>query len=149
VSFYLDSSSSYNAFGVRGYRTDLGSLRALLPSTRAGYEAFAKKKNFQPDILELEDGAAGLFLGPRTARKSLIWFHGKASSEPCLVMLKVQGGGYALPAADSHWAFLWDLIDLAKRNGHELRVMMLEYGEGDRLRTALRSRLTRSRAHTA
>jgi hypothetical protein len=29
---------------------------------------------------------------------------------------------------------LWDLVELVKKNGAELRVMVLEYGKGDFLR---------------
>jgi hypothetical protein len=29
---------------------------------------------------------------------------------------------------------LWDLVELVKKNGAELRVMVLEYGKGDSLR---------------
>jgi hypothetical protein len=38
--------------------------------------AFAKKQKFKPEIVELEDGATGCFLGPETAKKTLVWFHG-------------------------------------------------------------------------
>jgi hypothetical protein len=37
---------------------------------------FAKKQKFKPEIVELEDGATGCFLGPQTAKKTLVWFHG-------------------------------------------------------------------------
>ncbi|KIW63185.1 hypothetical protein PV04_10051 [Phialophora macrospora] len=87
-------------------------FQALQPTTLEGYMALAKKQNFKPGIVELEHGASGCFLGPETAKKTLVWFH---------------GGGYNFPAADPHWAMLWNLVELVKKNGAELRVMVLEY----------------------
>ena len=54
--------------------------RAISPTTCEGYEAFAKKKRFKPEIVELDDGASGCFLGPKGAKKTLVWFHGMCPS---------------------------------------------------------------------
>ncbi|KIX97477.1 uncharacterized protein Z520_06929 [Fonsecaea multimorphosa CBS 102226] len=87
-------------------------MQALQPTTYEGYTSFAKKRKFDPEVVDLDDGAYGCFLGPKTAKNALVWFH---------------GGGYTFPASDQHWILLWDLIELAKKNGHDLRVMLLEY----------------------
>ncbi|KIW25819.1 uncharacterized protein PV07_08962 [Cladophialophora immunda] len=87
-------------------------MQAIQPTTVGGYTAFAKKRKFDPEIVELDDGASGCFMGPKTAKKTLVWFH---------------GGGYSFAASDQHWVMLWDLIELAKKNGDDLRVMVLEY----------------------
>lgn len=41
------------------------------------------------------------------------------------------GGGYNLAATPGHFEFFWKVIQQAKDNGEELRVMMLEYGWND------------------
>ncbi|OCT46171.1 putative acetyl-hydrolase [Cladophialophora carrionii] len=87
-------------------------FQAVQPTTSEGYQTFCKKQKVTPEVVELEHGATGCFLGPKTAKKTLVWFH---------------GGGYNFAAADEHWGMLWDWIELAKKNGAELRVMVLEY----------------------
>ncbi|KAJ9605374.1 hypothetical protein H2200_010031 [Cladophialophora chaetospira] len=87
-------------------------FQAIQPTTCEGYLAFAKKKGFAPEIVELEEGASGCFLGPKGAKKTLVWFH---------------GGGYNFAAADPHWDMSWDFLQLSAKNGDELRIMLLEY----------------------
>ncbi|OAP55714.1 hypothetical protein AYL99_09866 [Fonsecaea erecta] len=101
-------SSCREMFG----RLTVRQMQAIQPTTIEGYTAFAKKQNFEPEIVELDDGAWGCFAGPKTAKKTLVWFH---------------GGGYTFPATDVHWTMLSNLIELAKKNDETLRVMLLEY----------------------
>lgn len=41
----------------------------------------------------------------------------------------LSGGGYNFPAGEPHYIMLWEFIELAKKNGKELRVMVVEYGK--------------------
>jgi len=81
-------------------------------TTGDAYRDFCKKCSIEPDIVELDEDGHGLTLGPATAKKTVIWFH---------------GGGYNLAATPGHFEFFWKVIQQAKDNGEELRVMMLEY----------------------
>ncbi|KIW88042.1 uncharacterized protein Z519_11152 [Cladophialophora bantiana CBS 173.52] len=103
--FYSTCRSLFSHLSVK-------QMQAIQPTTVEGYESFAKKKGFDLELVELDDGASGCCMGPKTAKKTLLWFH---------------GGGYTFPASDQHWVMLWDLVELAKKNGEELRVMVLEY----------------------
>lgn len=56
--------------------SDIECYRTLSPNTSDGYNSFAKKKGFAPEIVDLDDGAYGCFLGRKSAKKTLVWFHG-------------------------------------------------------------------------
>lgn len=105
--------------------------RAIGETTGEGYLNFCKKNKIEPSIVDLEDGGRGLFLGPASAPKTLLWFHGALITPDFLVSWLTDfgtGGGYNLGAAPSHFAFLHDLVKRAKLNGSDVRVMLLEYG---------------------
>ena len=46
------------------------------PSTEANYLEFAKKENFQPDTTVLGSGLKLHWLGPKSAEKIILYFHG-------------------------------------------------------------------------
>ncbi|KIW14687.1 hypothetical protein PV08_07471 [Exophiala spinifera] len=81
-------------------------------TTGEAYEAFCKKHKIQPEITDLEEGGRALSLGSATAGKTVLWFH---------------GGGYNLAATPAHFAFFWQVIQQAQKEGHDLRVVFLEY----------------------
>ena len=47
------------------------------PSTESTYLEFAKKQNFQPDTTVLGSGLKLHWLGPKSAEKILLYFHGE------------------------------------------------------------------------
>lgn len=66
------------------------------PTTEAGYLQLAKTKGFQPETTVLE-GHGGLklyWIGHKTAKKVLLYFH---------------GGGYVLACSPGHYVWLWEL----------------------------------------
>jgi hypothetical protein len=69
VAIYADSLGP-------GATADAARERALAPTTSGGYKAFAKKHKFEADIVELEAGALGCFVGSKAAKTTLVWFHG-------------------------------------------------------------------------
>ncbi|KAJ9501009.1 hypothetical protein LTR99_006494 [Exophiala xenobiotica] len=81
-------------------------------TTGDAYQDFCKKRKIEPEIVALDEGGHGLMLGPATAKKTVIWFH---------------GGGYNFPATPVHFEFFLRVIKQAKESGEELLVMMLEY----------------------
>lgn len=54
----------------------------------------------------------------------IISVKGGDDADACLI-----GGGYAVGAGPAHFRLLLDFVKLAAKNGLELRVMLLEYGE--------------------
>ena len=108
-----------------------------------------KKKKLEPEIVQLDHGAEGCFLGPKSAKKTLVWFHGKCSSArsstfrvfrprsgvgsdikgPETNACACAGGGYNFPAGPPHWDMAWECIQVAKKHGEDLRVMLLAYGK--------------------
>jgi len=64
------------------------------PSTDAAYESFCAFKSIKPDSEILQDGTKAHWIGPRTAKKLIIHFH---------------GGGYVLPAAAYTFTYLHGL----------------------------------------
>lgn len=82
-------------------RTQLGSLNVAqeqwlnaASTTDSTYLDFAKKANFQPDTDVLESGLKVHWLGPKSAAKTILYFH---------------GGGYALACSSGHLQWLFDL----------------------------------------
>lgn len=83
----------------------------LNPTTESVYLDLAKKENFQPDSLVLSDGIKAHWLGPRTADKILIYFH---------------GGGFVLTCSPGHAQWAFDVTQtLAKE--HSVSCILLGY----------------------
>lgn len=64
------------------------------PSTESGYLQLAKNKGFQPETTVLDGGLKLHWIGPKTAKKVFLYFH---------------GGGYVLSCSAGHYAWLFDL----------------------------------------
>ncbi len=81
---------------VRAMTADFSPLQHqyIAKGTDAQYESFCKSYNVNPDNEILTDGTRALWIGPRTAKKVIIHFH---------------GGGYVIPAADYTFKYLHSL----------------------------------------
>ncbi|KKA25936.1 6-hexanolactone hydrolase [Rasamsonia emersonii CBS 393.64] len=85
----------------------------LLPPTYQTYEAYAKRKKFQPETVRLPRyGGMGHWLGSKTAKN---------------VLFSAKGGGFALSANDLYFDFCWDLIQSLHAAGHDLSVFFVSY----------------------
>ena len=106
--------------------------RALSPSTDDGYRRFCSAVGLTPDTVTLDDGTRGHWIGDRSAEKVLVFFHGKHRPETLKLNpthgLMMIGGGYAMCAVDGHFKLVWNVIQEAKRNGQNLSVLFLSYG---------------------
>lgn len=80
-------------------RTNLAAISAeteqwMNPPTEAGYLQLAKDKGFQPETTVLDGGLKLHWIGPKTAKKVLLYFH---------------GGGYVLSCSAGHYNWLFGL----------------------------------------
>lgn len=67
------------------------------PSTESTYLEFAKKQNFQPDTTVLESGLKLHWLGPKSAEKVILYFHGQSSAYNCVYLHHVANGRISRP----------------------------------------------------
>lgn len=74
--------------------TSAATEQWMNPSTEAGYLQLAKEKSFQPETTVLDSGLKLHWIGPKTAKKVLLYFH---------------GGGYVLSCSPGHYNWLFDL----------------------------------------
>ena len=51
-------------------------MRAMVPTTLAGYETFMKRERMEPVVEEIGEGARLLWIGPGQADRVLLYFHG-------------------------------------------------------------------------
>lgn len=83
------------------------------PSTDSGYLQLAKDKSFQPETTILEGGLKLHWIGPKTAKKVLLYFH---------------GGGYVLSCSPGHYGWLFDLQQaLSEDSNVTLSVVLVAY----------------------
>ncbi|KAL1797718.1 hypothetical protein ACET3X_004324 [Alternaria dauci] len=96
-------------------RTNLGNLDLAQdrytsgPSSTPTYMQHAEKYKFVPDSIKLPSGTQAHWLGSRTAKTVLVYFH---------------GGGYVLPCSAGH--ILW-LDDFQKSLGPNVSALLLAY----------------------
>ncbi|KAK3686902.1 hypothetical protein LTR37_019344 [Vermiconidia calcicola] len=89
----------------------VGTEQWMNPQTESNYLDFTKKQGFQPDTDVLGSGLKVYWLGPKSAEKILLYFH---------------GGGYVLSCSPGHFQWLFDLQnELAK--GHSISVAVVGY----------------------
>ncbi|KIM41819.1 hypothetical protein M413DRAFT_445034 [Hebeloma cylindrosporum] len=87
-------------------------MRALVPTTLAGYLAFMKQENMEPLVEELGEDARLLWISPRETDRVLLYFHGGA-------FLFSTG-----PSAPAFWSFIQKNL---KSRGHMVDAVMLNY----------------------
>lgn len=106
-------------------------IRSLGPNTRDGYLQFMKSKNIHPDEYVKPGVGTLLFLGPRDAELYVLYFHGKDllgyGKLPGMMLLKIPGGGYVMPATTSHFSFLYDLRNSVQAMGKSVTFILLPY----------------------
>ncbi|KAI9701368.1 MAG: hypothetical protein M1820_006459 [Bogoriella megaspora] len=83
-----------------------------LPSTDATYTQIAKEQKFQPNTTILSDGRKAHWIGPKDAKKILLYFH---------------GGGYILPCFWGHMRWIHDLTKSIQDQGHSFSAVILSY----------------------
>lgn len=81
------------------------------PSTDVGYLQLAKAKGFQPETTVLERGLKLHWIGPKTAKKVLLYFH---------------GGGYVLSCSPGHYNWLFDLQQTLSKDS-DVSVVLVAY----------------------
>ncbi|KAI1612600.1 Alpha/Beta hydrolase protein [Exophiala viscosa] len=86
--------------------------QAIGETTGEAYLSWCKKHKIEPSTVDLAEGGRGLFVGPASARNTILYFH---------------GGGYNLGATPAHFDLLLSVVNKAKENGSDLRAMVLEY----------------------
>lgn len=80
-------------------------------TTEAQYLDWAKKQSFQPDTDVVGSGTKIHWLGPKAAKKVVVYYH---------------GGGFVLSCTPGHFQWLFDLQnDLAK--DHSISVVVVSY----------------------
>jgi acetyl esterase/lipase len=77
------------------------------------YRAYTKEQRSDPDIVTLDVGTSGAWIGPSKAKKVFIYFH---------------GGGYTSPAYPEHMNVLGELVVTARTQGKDFSVFVVEYG---------------------
>ena len=83
----------------------------LNTTTEAAYLDLAKQAKFQPESDELPSGIKAHWLGPKSARKTILFFH---------------GGGYVLGASPGHLNWLNDLQRDLSRD-HSVNIVLPIY----------------------
>ena len=88
-----------------------GQEKWLNTTTKAAYLDLAKQANIQPETDVLPSGIEAYWLGPKTAKKIILYYH---------------GGGYVLGATAGHLNWLHDLQrDLSKE--HSVSIVLPSY----------------------
>ncbi|QIW96487.1 hypothetical protein AMS68_002005 [Peltaster fructicola] len=83
----------------------------VLGTTQGVYKQLTGRNRVKPDIQTLKSGVKLYWLGSRSAKKVILFFH---------------GGGYVLPCGTGHWQFMIDLQKgLAK--DHDVAIAALGY----------------------
>ncbi|KAL4940680.1 hypothetical protein BDV06DRAFT_17110 [Aspergillus oleicola] len=93
-------------------RLSIRQLQSLSPSTTSGYEAWRAQQGITPEIVKLNHGAEGLWIGNKDAKNVVVYYH---------------GGGFVLPAVPGHFTFLSSLLSELNKNGHDVAIFFLSY----------------------
>ncbi|KAL4743318.1 Alpha/Beta hydrolase protein [Aspergillus similis] len=97
-------------------RLSVRQLQSQNATTVQGYETYMKQKNLSPEIVTLNHGAHGLWVGNKNARNVVVYYHASQ-----------KGGGFVLPAVPGHFIFLGDLLTELNKNGHDVAIFFLSY----------------------
>ena len=85
----------------------------LNPPTDDAYKSFCKRFKLQPESETLADGTTAHWIGPRTASKVIVNFH---------------GGGYVVPASPEMFQFLYQIQQEISKQEKDVAVIFLAYG---------------------
>ncbi|KAI9687060.1 MAG: hypothetical protein M1822_002470 [Bathelium mastoideum] len=109
-TYYRDVSYAV----LRTILSDLtcAQTQRLTPSTSALYNHTARALQHEPDTVDLGADTRVHWIGPRTARYVLLFFH---------------GGGYIGSASPGHWRYQFALRDALAARGHDVAVLSLAY----------------------
>ncbi|KAL1964236.1 hypothetical protein VTN77DRAFT_7194 [Rasamsonia byssochlamydoides] len=77
-------------------RTSWKEAQYLGAPTAKAYEQVAQKRGFEPEIVTLDHGAKGFWVGRKDARNVVVYYH---------------GGGFQLPADKLHFNFYARIVD--------------------------------------
>jgi hypothetical protein len=101
-------------------------------SAEEKFHMFIRKTGLPPQCFVLKDGTHGHWLGESAVDKVMVYFHGMAANfknQWSSVLSGSTGGGYFLPADDSHFALTWSLVsELTKKHG-KCFAGLVSYGE--------------------
>ncbi|KAK2807028.1 hypothetical protein FQN50_005602 [Emmonsiellopsis sp. PD_5] len=87
-------------------------LQRIMPPTNKIYEQYAKKTKQPVQSVKLPHGVLGHWIGDKTAKNVLIWYH---------------GGGFALPANMGYFQFFAQVIKHMQQRGKPLAVFFATY----------------------
>lgn len=85
----------------------------MQPTTDESYLIACKKLNLKPESEILPDGTTAHWLGPKTASKIIVNFH---------------GGGYVLTAAPEMFEVSWLNQQFVSKQGIDVALIFLSYG---------------------
>lgn len=107
------------------------TVRAAIPPPFRTIEACCKKldRPWHVDDLPNCEGGKIHWMGNRTRRNVILYFHGENEILLCSAGLTViVGGGYGVGPFDGHVLFLTQCLDRVADAGHGAVVAFLEYG---------------------
>ncbi|KAL4806683.1 Alpha/Beta hydrolase protein [Aspergillus unguis] len=93
-------------------RLSVRQLQDQNVTTVQSYVNYMKQQNREPEIVDLSHDAKGLWIGNKTAKNVVIYYH---------------GGGFVLPAVAGHFTFLGSVIEELNKNGHDVAIFFLAY----------------------
>lgn len=115
-------------------RTQLGGLdlaadRYMNVMTTPAYLKFAKDSGFAPESITLPSGALAHWIGNKTAKKVILYFHGTLRYGCTRIELTVgdKGGGYVTPCTPGHFQYLKAMKDDRNAQGSDVAVLVLAY----------------------
>lgn len=101
----------YTAIRTFLHVSSVAQEQYMLPSTEVAYKQLCGRNKIQPDVQTLKSGVKVYWLGSRTAKTVLLFFH---------------GGGYVLPCGAGHWQFQMDLQKALSKD-HDFAICALGY----------------------
>lgn len=96
-----------------------------------------KDRKSQPEVVALNAGGYGCWIGPKTSQQVLLYFHGLQIThlEICQILTRSSGGGYVTSAVTAHMEMLGDLVALAHDQKKDFSVLAVEYSRFCLVRT--------------
>ena len=101
------------------------------PPTDVVYAQMCQKHGLTPNSEVLEDGTQAHWIGPSSAEKVIINFHGTSIplfSLPSRQAVTVAGGGYVMPSGWAYMEFMYQLQQILSKENKSIAVLFLSYG---------------------